>query len=1014
MSGATYEHSVENPIINSPFREPTRHWLVRPDQRPVLKDERRIAGFYQREMEGHARFNIHNLASDIYDAGDGSGLIEFKIVTAIREALARWRESGYTGATPITRELFAYWSSEHRHFGKRLFFAQIEAAETIIFLNEAPEEFQRGVADRIPFDMPSDASIEAGVMAFRRYACKMATGSGKTAVMGMLAAWSILNAKQRPTDERFSDKVLVVCPNVTIRKRLQEMDPGYGKGNIYHVRKLVPKKHMKDLAGGSVMITNWHHLALKLSDGGVPGGDTHKVVKVGSYNERTDRWEESTEAWINRIEKLGKGSCRSSKWLVFNDEAHHAYRRNDAEKETSEIGDARIENEFRRQATIWIEGLDRINMQAGITMCVDMSATPFYLSNSGNDVGRPFPWIVSDFSLLDAIESGMTKIPQLPSHDQTGALDAAYFNIWRWVQERAVADGHGEKISKKPDLVAEYASQPITMLAGEWKKTFDEWQDASKKSGEEFVPPILIVVCGNVDIAEAVHKWISDNDALPWFRNERGKEVTVRIDSSRLKEIDEGTGSDLSKRLRHTLDTAGKKDWPGGKVPDEWCDLVARHNREAMSNSSLHRLSESPPPGKDVRCIVSVSMLTEGWDANTVTHIVGLRPFSSQLLCEQVTGRALRRKSYAFNDEGMLAEEIATICGVPFELVPFKTSPPPDTRLTPPPLHLIEAEDEKREFRIEIPVVDGRTIAKNLEFEIDWAQVHQVTIDPATIPSEVDFHPNLAHEGSLAKDSPGKKERISLDRWRSMHRKQSIAFILAHRVCDKWRHAMMDEDLAAPLHVLFPQVAQAAIRFLDEKVVVRGNGDSRDILASESYASKAVQSIFTAMRNGTSGSELQEKAKVVKTLKTDDVKFKTPKNVWAPIHKCHLNKMPADTEKWEQCAAYYLDSHPRVARWVKADGTEFGDGGIFEIEYYFGNDRARSYRPDFVAVTECGLHLVVEIKGAAIDADITDAKAKAAEHWAKMLTAEGNHGRWEYLLVGNPHDLPSRINKILD
>lgn len=1008
MPEVAYEHSVDNPIINSPFDEPTCHWLVRSGQRPVLKDGRRVAGFYQREMEGHARFSIYSLDPDIYAVADNS-LVEFKIVTAIREALARWRESGYKGATPITKELLAYWTGDHRHSDKRLFFAQIEAAETVIFLNEAPPEYQRGIVDRIPFDMPSEASMEAGVSAFRRYACKMATGSGKTAVMGMLAAWSILNAKRRPQDERFSDKVLVVCPNVTIRKRLQEMDPGYGKGNVYHSRGLVPKKHMKDLTGGSVMITNWHHLALKTNDGGVSGGETHKVVKVGTFNDQTGNWEESPGAWIRRIEDLGKGADRSAKWLIFNDEAHHAYRRNDT-KEFSEFGDTSIEKEFRRQATIWIEGLDRINTQAGITMCVDMSATPFYLSNSGNDVGKPFPWIVSDFGLLDAIESGMTKIPQLPSQDQTGALDAAYFNIWKWVQEKAKDD----KISSKPDLVVRLASQPITMLAAKWKETFDDWWEAAQGNREEFVPPIFIVVCSNVGIAKAVHEWISDNDALPWFRNEPGKEVTVRIDSSKLKEIDAGTGGNLSKRLRYILDTAGKKDWLGGRVPDEWCDLVSRHNRKAEEDDSLHRLSESPPPGRNVRCIVSVSMLTEGWDANTVTHIVGLRPFSSQLLCEQVTGRALRRKSYAFDDEGMLPEELATICGVPFEMVPFKTSPPPEARTHAPKPMLIKAHDDMTAFRIEIPVTEGGMIVNDFGFEIDWSQVHQVTIDPATIPSEVDFHPNLAHEGGLAKNSPGKTERISIENWRSMHRKQSIAFILAHRVCKRWRSAKESENQAAPLHVLFPHVARAAVRFLDEKVVVRGGGDPRDILASEKYTADAVQSIFGAMHKGVSGSGPQEKARVIGMLKTDDVKFRTLKRVWGPFQKCHLNLMPADTKKWEQSAAYYLDTHPKVARWVKTDGTAFKDKATFKIGYYFEDDRERLYSPDFVAVTECGLNLIVEIKGEAIEADITDAKTKASERWARMLTAEGGHGRWKYLLVGDPRDLPNLINEILD
>lgn len=1018
-----YEHSVENPIVNSPFAEPSCHWLVRKNKPPSLLPLRRAAGFHQRDTENKARFNAENLDPEHYTIHAESGLIEFRIVMAIREALGRWRESGYEGATQITRQLLDHWQSADSARGTRLFFAQIEAAETVIFLAEAPVRYREDVPE-IPLDMPSEAAQADGVSAFTRYACKMATGGGKTVVMGMLAAWSILNAKRAPRDERFSDTILVVCPNVTIRGRLRELDPKLKDSSVYSTRDLVPRKFRDELAAtSSVMIANWHRLVLKASTGGLPEGESSKVVKAGVVDEKTGvpGTDESPEAWIERVIKDLKGSGASSrshgKWLIFNDEAHHAYRRGDV-KETSLIGDANIEREFGRQATVWIEGLDRINALRGITMCVDMSATPFYLQCSGNEVGKPFPWIVSDFGLLDAIESGMTKIPQLPAQDQTGKSDdVAYFNIWKWVQEQAEKDGQGNKISRRPDLLVKYASQPISMLAGEWDETFEQWREDALRNGEAFVPPIFIVVCSNTRIAKAVHEWITTNPALPRFHNEQGREVTVQIDSSMMKKIDDGgQGSDESaytaKRLRYILDTAGKRDWPGGKVPDEWRDYVLRHNRRAEDDDSLHRISEAPP-GRNVRCIVSVSMLSEGWDANNVTHIVGLRPFGSQLLCEQVTGRALRRKSYAFDDKDMLAEEIATICGVPFELVPFKANPDQNERPKPRPQHIIKAVPEKSDFEISIPIIDGRTFVKDIDFDIDWNEVQQVTLDPNHIPSEVDFHPNLAHEGSLAKNSPGKKQHVTLEKWREMHRQQSVAFMLADRVCAKLRAALEASDLASPLHVMFSSVAKAAVRFLDdrEKLVIMGNGDPRDVLASEDYATRATHSLVAAFLATANGAD-EERANVSRYLKTGNVRYSTTRNVWEPIEKCHLNKMVADTEQWEQSAAYYLDAHPKVTKWVKTGGTNF-DGEKFIIRYYL-DEEAKTYEPDFVAAIGEDLNLVIEIKGAGINSDVTDAKAKATERWAKALTAEGNHGRWKYLLVGNPHDLPSRIDKILD
>jgi hypothetical protein len=228
-----------------------------------------------------------------------------------------------------------------------------------------------------------------------------------------------------------------------------------------------------------------------------------------------------------------------------------------------------------------------------------------------------------------------------------------------------------------------YASAPINLLAAEWHRDFVQWEQTSKAQHKHPVPPVFIVVCRDTAVAKEVHSWLANgNDsygvAPDWFRNTPGQEVTVRIDSKVVEDIEEGGTKDETRRLRFILDTVGKAEWPGGKVPEDWLELVRKHNDKVASednDGSLKWIDERIPPGRDVRCIVSVAMLAEGWDANTVKHIIGLRPFGSQLLCEQVVGRALRRKSYALNDETqMFAEETAKVFGVPFELIPFKVS----------------------------------------------------------------------------------------------------------------------------------------------------------------------------------------------------------------------------------------------------------------------------------------------------------------------------------------------------
>lgn len=409
---------------------------------------------------------------------------------------------------------------------QRLFFAQVEAAETIIFLVEANKIYHQGL-QAVPKDEPGLASKAAGFRAFVRYACKMATGSGKTTVMGMLTAWSILNRVAAPTDERFSDTILIACPNVTIRERLHELDPALGDLSLYRTRQLVPPHRMEELRRGEVMIANWHRLAKKETNS--VNGVSAKVVKTGvpvevlknagKESETLEiKYYESDAAWFKRIrQELGSGKGRSPHWMVFNDESHHAYRRAEIDSDEEQFidEDKDIAEKNEREATIWIEGLDRINKlsggrKRGINLCVDLSATPFFIQGSGNEVGKPFPWIVSDFGLLDAIESGLVKIPQLPTRDITGAEEAAYFNIWRWVQAKAEADGYGSKLN--PELIMRYAGAPINLLAQEWRQRFEEWQQTSKLQHKHPVPPVFIVVCRDTAIAKAVYSWLSTGD----------------------------------------------------------------------------------------------------------------------------------------------------------------------------------------------------------------------------------------------------------------------------------------------------------------------------------------------------------------------------------------------------------------------------------------------------------------------------------------------------------------------
>lgn len=1016
---------VDSPIINSPFREPEQHWQIERGKPPIKAEGRRRASYFYRVPEHAGRGRKGKKQAELFDDAKGEE-VELEIVNLIRVRVKEWREGtrsggvSYDGASPITKELLGLWRSSDRM--QRLFFAQIEAVETIIFLTEAAETYRKGIPE-LPKDEPGLESKAAGVRAFLRYACKMATGSGKTTVMGMLAGWSILNSVASPRDDRFSDTILIVCPNVTIRERLQELDPALGDLSLYRTRQLVPPHRMEELRRGEVMIANWHRLAKKETN--TVNGDSAKVVKTGEpvevvknagkANETVEtKYFESDAAWFKRIRReLGSGKGRSSHWLIFNDEAHHAYRRGDTATEESLDEDKDLASKNDREATIWIEGLDRIHKLAGgskrrgIHLCVDLSATPFYIQGSGNDVGKPFPWIVSDFGLLDAIESGLVKIPQLPARDVTGAAEAAYFNIWRWVQAKAKEDGLGTTIT--PEIVMNYASAPINLLAAEWHQRFLEWEQFSKQQQKHPVPPVFIVVCRDTAVARGVHSWLANgNDSYgvspAYFRNAPGKEVTVRIDSKVIEDIEAGGTKDETRRLRFILDTVGKAEWPGGKVPEDWSELVRKHNEKAASDDSdgsLKWIDERIPPGRDVRCIVSVAMLAEGWDANTVTHIVGLRPFGSQLLCEQVVGRALRRKSYALNeDTQMFAEETAKVFGVPFELIPFKVSPAGPQPPQPDPNHIYSVP-EKVEYEISFPIVTGYHQSGSLDVSVDWDQVSKVTLDPMHIPQLVELTPLTTPDGTLAAYGPGEKPVLSLKDWRALFRDQQVAFRLAREICVRWQ---ADNGAAAvPAQQLFPRVAFAAKRFLAEKLERKGDSQPCDVLLVGEYMQASIGALLDAIKKGASTSDAevaiipQGAAGRGSTLHVD---FHTTKPIY-PVNHCHLNAMVADTQKWEQSAAFILDTHGGVKRWVKNDRLGF-------FIPYRRRGLLAKYVPDFIAVTDKGENVIVEIKGKANDD--ADIKAKAALRWTEAVTRLGSCGIWRYLFVTDPGRLGLEMN----
>ncbi len=501
-------NEIAEPIICDAYAEPSHHWVIERGRPPEKAPRRREACYYYRPP---------GRSTGAVQADEVGTRMLLDLVNEIRTRVVAWREAGFPGVTAVTGELLTYWTRDERE--RKLFFCQREAAETIVFLVEARHDFRQGLT--IPPDDPGELV---------RYACKMATGSGKTTVMGMLAAWSILNKVADRTDKRFSDVVLILCPNVTIRERLQELDSHRGEASLYRTRDLVPPQLMSELRKGYVLIQNWHVLA------------PQELNQVGGVGARVvQRGAESDTALVARV--LGRDVGNKGNILVLNDEAHHAYRIRQLDNTTELEEEDELAEADRREATVWIEGLDKIHRARGINICVDLSATPFYLNRTGNDPGRPFPWIVSDFGLIDAIESGLVKIPQLPVQDTTGAEIPAYFNVWKWIVETKLSPGEkgGRRGQVKPEAILKWAQQPIAQLAGLWREEFHKWQQDASAGRRPPVSPVFIIVCRDTRLAKVVYEWITGEGerAVPpieEFRNKGGKEYTVRVDSKVVEE----------------------------------------------------------------------------------------------------------------------------------------------------------------------------------------------------------------------------------------------------------------------------------------------------------------------------------------------------------------------------------------------------------------------------------------------------------------------------------------------
>ncbi|MBE6528019.1 MAG: type III restriction endonuclease subunit R [Thermoplasmata archaeon] len=920
---------IEKLIVNSAFKEPEHHWLFSLEEdRFVLKEGRRPAGYFIAE-QGSNQYN------------DVGRFVELPAVNEIRKRVANWRNNGYPGCTGVTRKLLAHWHDEEQRTHP-FFFCQLDAIETLIWLTEAPDSEKVGI------------NIDQDNNEFTRLCSKMATGTGKTVVMSMLIAWQVINKVVYPQDKRFSKYVLIITPGITVKNRLSVLKPEDSE-NYYDQFGIIPVTLRDRFNQGMIKVTNWHTLAWD---------DEAVIKKKHSVDKRGPL---SDEAYAKKV--LGQMS-RYSNILVINDEAHHAWKKNPEIKVKYDKDDKEFIKELEESSTVWVGGLEKINRACHIQTCYDFSATPFAPSGKKNDEAALFSWIVSDFGLNDAIESGLVKTPRMVVRDD-GIPDAKtyrskLYHIYGDETVRADLSRPAEPQESLPTLV----NDAYRLLAKDWLETYNDWRTAGMST-----PPVMITVANRTETASRIN--YSFQKGLLGVEELCESDYILQIDSKILKKSE-------------SVDY-GEEDFSGKDYDD-----LSEGDRAAYLRQKVNTVGRIGELGEQVRNIISVSMLSEGWDTKTVTHIMGLRAFSSQLLCEQTIGRGLRRTSYDVDDEtGLFTPEYVNVFGVPFSFLPQEAAP--GTTKPTKPKTQIYVRDDMAKFEIQWPNIIRIDHHLKDVLTLDLENIPVLDINASELISAADLAPFIGDKEYSNELAEITLEDVSDDQFRL----QTTVFHAASTLYD------MDWSTKGTKIALLGQLIRVVEEFLNsEKINImppsygdKSNPKRRIIL------SRNIGRVITHIREHIM-SENVESTEVVldqnrPMLSTADMPtWYTSKNCAMAV-KSHISHCVVDSAL-EASHANKLIKNRSVEAWVKNDHIGF------EIQYMFNGGFA-NYRPDFIIRLSNGHYLVLETKGQ--DSERVRAKRKALKEWVDAVNSLGKYGVWHEDMCFQEDDLNAIVAK---
>ena len=927
-------------IISSPFERPTHHWFRKSDTQLDLMEGRRPAGYEVFDTR-------HNTVRSV----------QLPLVNQIRERVDEWREADYPGVTSVTRQLLNHWRDENTSRQYAFYFCQLEAIETLIWRVEAAAEFKQGIG------IPGDGG------AWERLCNKMATGSGKTTVMAMLITWQVLNALTYPKRNKdFSRALFIVAPGLTVKDRLKVLYPG-NLDNYYDIFSLCPNEALRQkLNQVELLIENWHTLMpLKQPD--------RSVVRKGK---------ESDEAFVRRV--LGK-LADFKDLVIINDEAHHAYRKpaelKISKKDAEELG---IDLD---EATRWIEGLDRIHKMRRIQRCFDLSATPFAPTGKTNTDAGLFEWVISDFGLYDAIEAGLVKTPRVVVRGNALPNTQTYKpKLYHLYREPEVQQDFNRRGAEPHEPLPELVQQAYTLLGADWVETLKEWQAAGHTT-----PPVMLSVCNKTETAARIEYYFRQGSA--YWPDLKPPECLLRVDSKVLDKAEIGESASADKAYEAVLHGIVE----AANIPvTRKADLLDLKKEDLLRNL-IDTVGKRGQAGQDLRNVISVAMLSEGWDAKTVTHIMGLRAFTSQLLCEQVIGRGLRRVSYDTElvvcPDGQVRElftpEYVNVFGVPLSIFQ-DVGDGGDAPKPPKPTTQVESLPDRSELEIGWPNVLRVDVVVRSELTLDLTHVPRLKIDPAQVHVSADLAPALGGAADLAK-----AVSIDLEQLPEEFRLQRLLFLAAHQALGSMEHGFTGSR-----EYLVQQLVRLVEQFFNSDLLDIPSLFHQEPLLKRILIALSIDGIVAHV---VSHLQQQNSERLEPVF---DAEFPLGSTrlmrTWYTTKPCiettksQISHAVADST-WEQYTANLLETRDEVIAYAKNDHLGFHI-------YYLWRGSKRKYIPDFIIRLANGKLLVLEIKGE--DSDQNRAKRMALDAWVRAINSRGGFGVWCWDVVkGEP-------SKVLD